>query len=104
MSTTPRIVATAASAALLAAVGAGTAVLAIDTVTASEPEPAGEVVDPGTLQTPQDDRTTVYRTPDHDDDHDDDDDDEGWLRPAPPTTGFTGGHDRQGPANTSKAS
>ena len=63
MSTTPRIIAATASAALLAGLGAGTAVLAVDTVMADGQTDAAQVTADDNLPTPQDERTTVYQEP-----------------------------------------
>jgi len=107
MSSTPRIIASTASAALLAATGAGAAVLAVDIVNAG----ANQTVEASTtesLNPAQDDRTTVYRSPqDNSDDHGESDDhgaSSSTIQPAPPSTSFQGGTTQQGPANTSKSS
>lgn len=107
MSSKPRIIASTASAALLAATGAGAAVLAVDMATSG----ADQTVDASTtesLNTPQDDRTTVYRSPEDDsdehDEHDEHDQSPSTIKPAPPSTTYQGGSGQQGPANTSKSS
>jgi hypothetical protein len=109
MRTTPRIIATTASAALLAATGAGAAVMAVDTVTAGSPQVAADATaTTDSVPTPQDDRVTVYSSPS--DDHDDNEyDDEGstsgkQLQPAPPSTSFQGNTGGQTQNNTSKSS
>ncbi|MBK6763055.1 MAG: hypothetical protein IPG68_07155 [Micrococcales bacterium] len=108
MSSTPRIIATTASAALLAATGAGAAVMAVDTVTAGSPQVAADATaTTDSVPTPQDDRVTVYSSPS--DDHDDDDYDEDsasgkHLQPAPPSTSFQGKTGGQTQSNTSKSS
>ena len=105
MSTTPRIIAATASAALLAGLGAGTAVLAVDTVMADGQTDAAQVTADDSLPTPQDERTTVYQEPQQYEYDDDDDDDEGGqIAPAPPTTGFQGNNGGQTKNNTSKSS
>lgn len=107
MSTTPRIIAATASAALLAGLGAGTAVLAVDTVMADGQTDAAQVTADDNLPTPQDERTTVYQEPQQyqsDDDDDDDDHQGGQIAPAPPTTGFQGNNGGQTKNNTSKSS
>jgi hypothetical protein len=108
MSTTPRIIAATASAALLAGLGAGTAVLAVDTVMADGQTDATQMTANDSLPAPQDERTTVYQEPQQyqsDDDDDDDDDYEGGqIAPAPPTTGFQGNNGGQTKNNTSKSS
>ena len=105
MSTTPRIIAATASAALLAGLGAGTAVLAVDTVMADGQTDAAQVTADDNLPTPQDERTTVYQEPQQYEYDDDDDDDEGGqIAPAPPTTGFQGNNGGQTKNNTSKSS
>lgn len=64
MSTTPRIIAATASAALLAATGAGAAVFAVETVTAADHTDAATADQASAgLKAPKDDRTTVYRSP-----------------------------------------
>ncbi len=100
MSTTPRIIAATASAALLAGLGAGTAVLAVDTVMADGQAESTQVTGNDTLPTPQDERTTVYQQP-QDDDYDDEG---GTIAPAPPSTGFQGNSGGQTKNNTSKSS
>jgi hypothetical protein len=116
--------------ALIAAAGAGAAVVARDVadtranqpqLDASTPDtgpnqPQLDASTPDTVPSPQDDRTTVYRAPqksdddDHDDDHDDDDDDKSAdnssqrLKPAPPSTDYNGGQTQKTPGNTSKSS
>lgn len=102
MSTTPRIIAATASAALLAGLGAGTAVLAVDTVMADGQTDAQTIAD-DTLPTPQDERTTVYQQPQQYE-YDEDDDEGGQIAPAPPTTGFQGNNGGQSKNNTSKSS
>ncbi len=67
MSTAPRIFAATASAALVAATGAGAAVLALDMAQQSN-QVAQDAAATTELKTPQDDRTTVYRAPQNDDD------------------------------------
>ena len=106
MSTTPRIIAATASAALLAGLGAGTAVLAVDTVMADGQSDAAQVTADDSLPTPQDERTTVYQEPQQYEYDDDDDDDHqgGQIAPAPPTTGFQGNNGGQTKNNTSKSS
>ncbi|MEZ5185447.1 MAG: hypothetical protein R2720_06855 [Candidatus Nanopelagicales bacterium] len=104
MSSTPRIIATTASAAILAATGAGAAVLAVDMATSG----ANQAVDASTtetlngLKTPQDDRTTVYRSPE--DDSDEHEQSTSKIQPAPPSTTYQGGNGGQSSANTSKSS
>ena len=104
MSTTPRIIAATASAALLAGLGAGTAVLAVDTVMADGQTDAAQVTADDSLPTPQDERTTVYQEPQQYEYDDDDDDEGGQIAPAPPTTGFQGNNGGQTKNNTSKSS
>ncbi|HUM87408.1 MAG: hypothetical protein U0R27_08115 [Candidatus Nanopelagicales bacterium] len=104
MSTTPRIIAATASAALLAGLGAGTAVLAVDTVMADGQTDAAQVTADDNLPTPQDERTTVYQEPQQYEYDDDDDDEGGQIAPAPPTTGFQGNNGGQTKNNTSKSS
>ena len=104
MSTTPRIIAATASAALLAGLGAGTAVLAVDTVMADGQTDAAQVTADDNLPTPQDERTTVYHEPQQYEYDDDDDDEGGQIAPAPPTTGFQGNNGGQTKNNTSKSS
>lgn len=104
MSTTPRIIAATASAALLAGLGAGTAVLAVDTVMADGQSDAAQVTADDSLPTPQDERTTVYQEPQQYEYDDDDDDEGGQIAPAPPTTGFQGNNGGQTKNNTSKSS
>ena len=104
MSTTPRIIAATASAALLAGLGAGTAVLAVDTVMADGQSDAAQVTADDNLPTPQDERTTVYQEPQQYEYDDDDDDEGGQIAPAPPTTGFQGNNGGQTKNNTSKSS
>ena len=104
MSTTPRIIAATASAALLAGLGAGTAVLAVDTVLAVGQTDAAQVTADDHLPTPQDERTTVYQEPQQYEYDDDDDDEGGQIAPAPPTTGFQGNNGGQTKNNTSKSS
>lgn len=102
----PRLIATTASAALIAGVAAGTAVYAVDTVTGDTG--SSTVADSAEqqatqLQQPQDDKTTVYREPAE---HDDDDDDEGYgtVQPAPPSTQWNQPAAPKSGANTSKSS
>ena len=104
MSTTPRIIAATASAALLAGLGAGTAVLAVDTVMADGQTDAAQVTADDNLPTPQDERTTVYQEPQQYEYDDDDDDEGGQIAPAPPTTGFQGNTGGLTKNNTSKSS
>ncbi len=125
MSTKPIIIATTASVALIAAAGAGAAVVARDVadtranqpqLDASTPDtgpnqPQLDASTPDTVPSPQDDRTTVYRAPqksDDDDDHDDDDqsgdNSSQRLKPAPPSTDYNGGQTQKTPGNTSKSS
>ena len=104
MSTTPRIIAATASAALLAGLGAGTAVLAVDTVMADGQSDAAQVTADDSLPAPQDERTTVYQEPQQYEYDDDDDDEGGQIAPAPPTTGFQGNNGGQTKNNTSKSS
>ena len=104
MSTTPRIIAATASAALLAGLGAGTAVLAVDTVMADGQTDAAQVTADDNLPTPQDERTTVYQEPQQYEYDDDDDDEGGQIAPAPTTTGFQGNNGGQTKNNTSKSS
>ena len=104
MSTTPRIIAATASAALLAGLGAGTAVLAVDTVMADGQSDAAQVTADDSLPTPQDERTTVYQEPQQYEYDDDDDHQGGQIAPAPPTTGFQGNNGGQTKNNTSKSS
>lgn len=105
MSNTPRIIAATASAALLAGLGAGTAVLAVDTVMADGQTDATQVTANDTLPAPQDERTTVYQEPQqYQSDDDDDDYQGGQIAPAPPTTGFQGNNGGQTKNNTSKSS
>ena len=104
MSTTPRIIAATASAALLAGLGAGTAVLAVDTVMADGQADAAQVTADDSLPAPQDERTTVYQEPQQYEYDDDDDDEGGQIAPAPPTTGFQGNNGGQTKNNTSKSS
>ncbi|MCU0298051.1 MAG: hypothetical protein MUF33_05965 [Candidatus Nanopelagicales bacterium] len=106
MSNAPRIIAVTASAALLAATGAGAAVLALDLAQESI-QMSQDSAAAADLQAPQDERTTVYRAPQNDDDWDDEGDDEdssSQFTPAPPTTTFQGGKATKTPANTSKSS
>jgi hypothetical protein len=110
----PRVIAVTASAALIAGVGAGAAVYAVDLVASdSETSAASEVTadSVGAWQQAQNERTTVYSNPRHDDDdddHDDDDDDESAakdFKKAPADTGWdSSGEASQGRSNTSKSS
>ncbi len=108
MSNSPRIIATTASVALLAAAGAGAAVAALDFVDSPQSQTELDASATTQLPTPQDDRTTVYRAPQDDDDWDDedwdDDDHSGQIQPAPPSTTFNGGQGQKAPNNTSKSS
>jgi hypothetical protein len=87
MSSSPRIIAATASAALLAGVGAAGAVFAVETLTAGEPAladaPQADAKVPD-LESGHDDSTTVYRQPGSTSGKD------SW-QPAPPTTQFTPG-------------
>lgn len=90
--------------------------MAVDMATSG----ADQTVDASTtesLNTPQDDRTTVYRSPEDDSDEhdehdehdepdepDDHDQSPSTIKPAPPSTTYQGGSGQQGPANTSKSS
>lgn len=110
MSTKPRIIATTASVALLAAAGAGAAVVALDVADSGSNQTQLDATT-NTAPNPQDDRTTVYRAPQKSDDHDDDDgddhDDDNYsqrLKPAPPSTDYNGGQTQKSPGNTSKSS
>ncbi len=102
----PRIIATTASAALIAAVGAGAAVYAVEIVTSADGTSAvsgTEAEQAPTLQQGQDDSTTVYRAPS--DDEWDDDDSGQQIKPAPADTQWQQKSTTpQGPANTSKSS
>jgi hypothetical protein len=105
----PRVIAATASAALIAGVGAGATVYAVDLVTSNDLAPASttQAEDAPGLTSPQDDRTTVYRAPadDHDDDDDDDDDGSQQFQPAPPTTQWdSGSTTSKNKSNTSKSS
>ena len=109
MSSRPRIIATTASAALLAATGAGAAVMAVDTVTSGSTEvtaDAATITD--SVPAPQDDRVTVYQSPS--DDHEDGEYDDNaptttkQLQPAPPSTSFQGNNGGKAQNNTSKSS
>lgn len=101
MSKTPRIIAATASAALLAATGAGAAVFAVDTVKdnadegwTSQTEDAAPA-----LKSAQDDTTTVYRAP-----SDDEAEGQGQLQPAPPSTKWqqpTGKSNKSGKSHSS---
>ena len=102
MSTAPRIFAATASAALIAATGAGAAVLALDMAQESN-QVAQDAAATTELKTPQDDRTTVYRAPQDDDDYDGDDSPK-QLTPAGPNTGFNSNPSTKTPGNTSKSS
>ncbi len=111
MSTKPIIIATTASVALIAAAGAGAAVVARDVADTRANQPQLDASTPDTVPSPQDDRTTVYRAPqksDDDDDHDDDDqsgdNSSQRLKPAPPSTDYNGGQTQKTPGNTSKSS
>lgn len=101
MSTAPRILAATASAALVAATGAGAAVLALDMAQESN-QVAQDAAATTELKTPQDDRTTVYRAPQDDDDSGDDSPSQ--LAPAGPNTGFNSNPSTKTPGNTSKSS
>ncbi len=103
MSTKPRIIAATAAAAMLAATGAGTAVLAVDTVTSDQNQTTADATSSDTLQSPQDDSTTVYRAP-QDDSPSYDEDESGSIKPAPPSTSFQGNQGQPGKSNTSKSS
>ncbi|MEZ5118422.1 MAG: hypothetical protein R2686_00785 [Candidatus Nanopelagicales bacterium] len=108
MSTKPRIIATTASVALLAAAGAGAAVVALDVADSGSNQTQLDASTTDAVPSPQDDRTTVYRSPqqsdDHDDDHGSDDNYSQRLKPAPPSTGYNGGQTQKSPGNTSKSS
>lgn len=100
----PRLIATTASAALIAGVGAGAAVYAVDIVTTgNEVATVADSANPQSepLQQPQDERTTVYREPSDDDDHDDD---SGGFQQSPPDTQYNQGSAKQNKSNTSKSS
>jgi hypothetical protein len=103
MSTKPRIIAATAAAAMLAATGAGTAVIAVDTVTSDQNQTTADATTSDTLQSPQDDSTTVYRAP-QDDSPSYDEDESGSIKPAPPSTSFQGSQGQPGKSNTSKSS
>lgn len=108
----PRVIAATASAALIAGVGAGAAVYAIDLVASdSETSAASQVTadSVGPWQQAQNERTTVYSNPSHDDDDDDHDDDDDSaakeFKKAPADTGWnSSGQASQGRSNTSKSS
>ena len=110
MSSTPRIIATTASAALLAATGAGAAVMAVDTVTSGSTEVTADAATTTTdsVPAPRDDRVTVYQSPS--DDHEDGEYDDNaptttkQLQPAPPSTSFQGNNGGKAQNNTSKSS
>ena len=104
MSTQPRIIAATAAAAMLAATGAGTAVMAVDTVTSDQNQTTADATNGDTLLSPQDDSTTVYRAPQDDSPSYDDEGGSGSIQPAPPSTSFQGNHGQQGKSNTSKSS
>lgn len=89
MSTTPRIIAASASAALLAATGAGAAVFAVETVTAGQADATTATTQKSadTLGSPQNDRTTVYRSPGEGSQQN--------LQQAPPSTSWNGGNQGQ---------
>ncbi len=104
---TPRVIAVTASAALIAGVGAGAAVYAVDLATTTQTsQSTDEVQADAPLSAPQDDRTTVYQAPDDDDDDDDDEayDDSGSLQPAPADTQWKAGTSGKTKSNTSKSS
>lgn len=107
----PRVIAATASAALIAGVGAGAAVYAVDLVASdSETSAASQVTADSvdTWQQAQKERTTVYSNPSHDDDDDDDDDHDSAakdFKKAPADTGWNSpGEASQGRSNTSKSS
>ncbi len=104
----PRIIATTASAALIAAVGAGAAVYAVEIATSTNDTSAvsgTEAQQAPALQQGQDDSTTVYRAPSDDDDEADDDDSGQQINPAPADTQWQQNSTTpKGPANTSKSS
>lgn len=110
MSSTPRIIATTASAALLAAIGAGAAVMAVDTVTSGNPEVTADAATSTTdsVPVPQDDRVTVYQSPSDDNQNGEYDDNTPkttkQLQPAPPSTSFQGNNGGKAQNNTSKSS
>ena len=101
----PRIIATTASAALIAPVGAGAAVYAVEIATSANDTSAvsgTEAEQAPTLQQGQDDSTTVYRAPSDDDEADDDGQ---QINPAPANTQWQqNSTSPKGPANTSKSS
>lgn len=92
MSTTPRIIAASASAALLAATGAGAAVFAVETVTAGQADAATTTNQQSadTLGSPKDGRTTVYRSQGQGGSQQN-------LQQAPPSTSWNGGSQAQQP-------
>ncbi len=106
----PRVIAATASAALIAGVGAGAAVYAVDLVTSNDLAPASstQADEAPPISSGQDDRTTVYRAPDDDDDGDYDDDESAGnsqqFQPAPPTTQWGSGTASKNKSNTSKSS
>jgi hypothetical protein len=104
MTSSPRIIATTASVALLAAAGAGAAVVALDFVDSPQSQTELDASSTTQLPPPQDDRTTVYRAPQEDHHDDDSQGHSGQIQPAPPTTTFNGGQGQKAPNNTSKSS
>lgn len=98
----PRVIAATASAALIAGVGAGAAVYAVDIVTTNDLSQASgtEADQAATLSTPQDDKTTVYRSQGSDDSAD-----SGLkFQPAPPSTSWNNNGGAKTKSNTSKSS
>lgn len=104
----PRIIATTTSAALIAAVGAGAAVYAVEIATSANDTAAvsgTQAEQAPSLQQGQDDSTTVYRAPSEDDEDWEDDDDSRRIAPAPADTQWQQQSTTpKGPSNTSKSS
>lgn len=103
----PRIIAATASAALIAGAGAGAAVYALEIATGADSSQASstQAEDAGTLSAPQDDKTTVYRSPGDDDDDEYDDSATGQtIQPAPADTSWNSNGGGKTKSNTSKSS
>lgn len=108
MSKTPRIIATSASAALLAATGAGAAVFAVDTLKEAPATNKASKADSSKqsseqLQAPKDESTTIYRAPDTTAEQESG---TGYqnVQPAPPSTGWQsngGGSSKAGKSHSS---
>lgn len=99
MSTKPRVIATTASAALLAGATAAGAVVALDTLASTEPAVAGTTQSDQapSLASPKDDSATVYQQPGSSSGS-------GRVQPAPPSTSWNTGGGNAGKGSTSHSS